>query len=96
MLNNGIYKMSDYDNQETLFKIKESEKSITFELVGEIPRFTRGDMDMFIYNKDNKKTTIKKVRSGHSIHIIDKNRFVLYPYQSGNPYLFQYLKESGD
>ena len=96
MLNNGIYKMSDYDNQETLFKIKESEKSITFELVGEIPRFTRGDMDMFIYNNGNKKTTIKKVKSGHTIHIIDKNRFVFYPYQSGNPYLFQYLKESGD
>ena len=96
MLNNGIYKMSDYDNQETLFKINETEKSITFELVGEIPRFTRGDMDMFIYNKDNKKTTIKKVKSGHAIHIIDKNRFVLYPYQSGNPYLFQFLKESGE
>ena len=60
MLNNGIYKMSDYDNQETLFKIKESEKSITFELMGEIPRFTRGDMDMFIHNKDTTKKQLQK------------------------------------
>jgi len=96
ILKNGIYKMIDEDNQEILFKIKETDKTIIFELIGERPYLTLGDMDMFIYNQKNKKRTIKKIGSGHAIRVINGERFILYPYQSGNPYLFQCLKESGE
>lgn len=88
MLKDGIYKVSDYDNQETLIKVIEKNKTIIFELIGNKPFFTRGDMDMFIYNQKDKKRTIKKIKSGHSLNIINDEKFVLYPYQSGNPYLF--------
>jgi len=50
ILKNGIYKMIDEDNQEILFKIKETDKTIIFELIGERPYLTLGDMDMFIYS----------------------------------------------
>lgn len=92
-MKNGIYVVSDYNNQETLMKVTNTDKSIKFELVGDIPRFTRGNIDEFIYNQKDKKRTINKIRSGHAIDIINEDKFVLYPYQSGNPYLFIFKSE---
>lgn len=92
MIKNGIYIMKDFDNQETEIKVKENDKTITFELIGEKPFFTRGDMDTFIYNQPNKKRTIKKLNGGHAIRIWNNEKFTLYPFQSGNPYLFTYKK----
>lgn len=93
MIKNGLYKMSDFEKQTAEFMVKETDKTIIFELIGEIPHFTKGDMDKFVYNRKNKKITMKKQNSGHAINIINDEKFVLYPFQSGNPYLFEYLKE---
>ena len=93
-LYSGIYIMRDYDNQETLVDVKVCEKTIKFELIGEKPEFTYGDMDEFLYN--NKKRIINKIKSGHAITIWSETSFTLYPFQSGNPYLFKLKKVESD
>lgn len=87
----GIYIMSDYKNNETLVNVKVGKKTIIFELIGEKPRFTYADIDEFLYN--NKKRIVNKDKSRHTITIWNETLFTLYPFQSGNPYLFK-LKKS--
>ena len=102
MIKKGLYKVIDEDNQEALMKVIENEKSLVFELVGEKPRFTYGDIDEFIYNQPNKKRTLQKIIVDHdkfefklhSFRIINDDKFVLYPYRSGNPYLFVFVKDN--
>lgn len=76
-------------------KITNNPKTIKFEFPRQPrPAFLYGDMTEFVYRKGSQANdkyytrVIKKQGCGHAIRIYD-DEFVLYPYESGIPYIFE-------
>jgi len=66
--------------------VKETEKSYIFELMKNTYRYSPAQIDMLFSKSDN--VTINKFKNPHPIRDYG-NWFVIYPYQSGIPFLFE-------
>ena len=95
-MKNGLYRYEDRDSYtnrgEYIIKLKETEKSYTFELIKNDMRFSKGHLDM-LFSK-SKKVKINKEKSPHAINISGDDWFCIYPYRAGIPYVFEYIEES--
>ncbi len=90
----GLYKCH-YDNHMYGDKnafisidVKETEKSYIFKLMENTYRYSPAQIDM-LFSKSN-NVTIKKLKNPHPIRDYG-NWFVIYPYQSGIPFLFEFI-----
>jgi len=73
-------------NSFITIEVKETEKSYIFKLVKNTYRYSSAQIDM-LFSKSN-NVTINKLKNTHPI-IDYGNWFVIYPYQSGIPFLFE-------
>ncbi len=90
----GLYKCH-YDNHMYGDKnafisidVKETEKSYIFKLMENTYSYSPAQIDM-LFSKSN-NVTIKKLKNSHPIRDYG-NWFVIYPYQSGIPFLFEFI-----
>lgn len=65
---------------------KEIEKSYILKLIENTYRYSLAQIDMLFSKSDN--VTVKKLKNPHPIRDYG-NWFVIYPYQSGIPFLFE-------
>ena len=94
-MKNGLYRYEDKDSYtnrgEYIIKLKEMEKSYTFELIKNDMRFSPAHLDM-LFGK-SKKVKINKEETHHAINISGDDWFCIYPYRAGIPYVFEYTEE---
>jgi hypothetical protein len=91
-IKNGYYTIEDRHDIKTKVRIRNNEKSIIFELIDEPPKYNYADIQRFLYDK-GKKVMQKRGRERHGLFVVNDSKFVLYPYQSGNPYLFERIDD---
>ena len=86
---NGVYRYNQtnnpYDMGDLLIKAKETEKSITLQIMEDKMLYTTYVDVLF---KGNNRVTIRKYKSNHAINRGD-DYFVIYPDRSGVPLLFE-------
>lgn len=91
-MKNGFYKYTDDGvpgGGHVILKTAETEKSYIFKLIENTCRCKPTRLlNLF---KKNDKAIIKKKNSGHPV-VEYSTGFVIYPYQHGIPYLFEYIE----
>ena len=93
-MKNGLYIHKDnsfVNNGEYIIRLKETDKSYIFELVKNNMRFSPAHLDM-MFSKSN-RVRVNKDKSIHTMNIVGDDWFCIYPYRSGFPYVFEFLKE---
>jgi len=76
-----------YDKDSFItIKVKETEKSYILNLMENTYRYSPAQIDMLFYKSNN--VVIKKFKNPHPIRDYG-NWFVIYPYQSGIPFVFE-------
>ena len=98
MLKPGIYRHRheiDYVERslhvgDIVMQVKETASSFIFRLLENTVRYDAPQIDSLFRDKD--RVVIRKRGSGHAMRFIDGDDgyFVIYPYQAGVPYSFQW------
>lgn len=85
----GTYRCKkDYGEVDITIEVKETEKSYILTLVSDDSRYSPAHIEMLF--KKSKRVKINKEYNGHPmIWGSRKEYFVIYPYQSGIPFLFE-------
>lgn len=96
MLKSGLYIAENNDNIYDAYRIKmrvkETHKSFTFELVEFFSHYSASQIKMMF--QGTKKFQLKKGEGAHGIRCWDDESFTLYPFQSGNPYVFKLVTDN--
>lgn len=91
-MKNGFYRYTDGGvpgGGHVILKVTETERSYIFKLIENTCRYEPTRLlNLF---KKNDKAIIKKKNSGHPVMEYSTG-FVIYPYQHGIPYLFEYIE----
>ena len=92
-MKNGFYRYEDreycYNRGSIIMRVKETEKTISFELVKNDMRYSPAHIDMMF--AESNKAKINKDKSHHAINFGD-DYFVIYPYRAGIPFLFEHME----
>lgn len=92
-MKNGFYKYTDDGipgGGHVILKVTETERSYIFRLIENTCKYEPTRL-LNLFKKSN-KAIIKKKNGGHPV-IGYSTGFVIYPYQHGIPYLFEYIEE---
>ena len=101
VIKNGLYKLRPEDERdagggEIVIDVKETDKAFSFVLVKNTFRYSPAHIDMLF--KDGKKVVNKKMGGRHPMRFANgfDDWFIIYPFQAGIPFLFEFVSEKGD
>lgn len=96
-MKNGIYIYQEdnfmHDNGHIKIKVTNKSKSYVFDLIENTYRYSTAQIDMLFAK--SKHVVIRKCKNPHPVRECKESDdwFVIYPHQSGKPFLFELVNE---